>query len=439
MRRKAILAAFLLLVTMLFVSGCSPKKTPYEINDQENYSISVKYDANGGLFTDNTTVIVDSYSVSELTANDQGQVEIALLPPDDSGRGTDAFTARKNGYFLAGWYAVRTEVKDDAGNATYTYEDKWDFDNDLLKLDADGEYTATQPELTLYAAWIPLFEIELYALGTTEPVSTMTFDPTLTDEVLIPAWDESTGTVKMNGFPNREGYTFNGAFYDEQGTEAVTTASIAHPGVVDEATGTASQTSMRLYVDYLEGDWYHIYNAEQFAENASLKGNYILHADLDFSEEIWPTSLMYGNFTGTIEGNGHTIKNVSAVQTNNSKVNAGIFGNLTETAKISNVTFDNASFTIEKGSRVKGTSFGLFAGTISEAAVLENVNITYSVLKIDSGCYFGADDYSVGLICGLGSSDKISSEGIRCEAVGDDKASMTIIVSGNSVTFEIYE
>ena len=439
MKRKAILVASLLLVTLLFVSGCAPTKTPYDINDQENYSISVKYDANGGLFTDNTTVIVDSYSISDLTANDQGQVEIALLPPDASDRSTDAFAARKNGYFLAGWYSVRKEVKDDAGNITYTYEGKWDFENDLLKLDADGEYTATQPELTLNAAWIPLFEIELYALDTAEPVSTMTFDPTQTDGLLVPVWDESTGTVKMNGFPNREGYTFNGAFYDEQGTEAVTTASIAHPGVVDEATGTASQTSMKLYVDYLEGEWYHIYNAGQFAENASLKGNYILHADLDFSEEIWPTSLVYGNFTGTIEGNGHTIKNVSVVQTNNSKVNAGIFGNLTETAKISDVTFENASFTVEKGSRVKGTSFGLFAGTISEAAVLENVNIKDSVLKIDSGCYFGADDYSIGLICGTGSSDKLSSEGFRCEAVGDDKASMTIIVDGNSVTFEIYE
>ena len=279
----------MLLVTMLFVSGCAPKKTPYEINDQEKYNVSVKYDANGGLFTDNTTVIVDSYNISDLTANDLGQVEIALLPPDDSGRGTDAFTARKNGYFLAGWYAERTEAKDDAGNTTYTYQNKWDFENDLLMLDPKGEYTASQPELTLYAAWIPLFEIELYALDTAEPVSTMTFDPTLTDEIQLPVWDETTGTVKMNGFPQREGYTFNGAFYDADGTDAVVTETISHPGVIDTTTGTASQTSMKLYVDYLEGEWYHIYNAEQFADNASLKGNYILHADLDFSEEIWYT------------------------------------------------------------------------------------------------------------------------------------------------------
>ena len=439
MKRKALLAACLLLVTMLFLNGCAPNKTPYELNDLDNFTVSIKYDANGGLFTDNTTVITDSYNIADLAPNDQGQVQIALLPPDDPGRGTDAFAPRNNGYFLAGWYSNRLETTDEAGNITYSYEDKWDFENDLLSLDLNGNYTASKPELTLYAAWVPLFEIELYALDSGEEVSTMTFDPTVTEEVLIPAWDETTGTVKMNGFPEREGYTFNGLFYDELGSQAVSTASVSHPGTVDTSTGTAADISMKLYVDYLEGDWYQIYNAEQFADNASLKGNYILHADLDFSDEIWPTNLMYGNFTGTIEGNGHAIKNIDLRQTNNSKVNAGLFGNLTEDAKLNNVIFDHASFTIEAGTRVKGTSFGLLAGTISDGAVLTDVRVANSVLKIDSGCYFGADDYSIGLICGMGSDTKLDPSGITCTAVGDAPETVNITVSGNTVTVAIGE
>ena len=439
MKRKALLAACLLLVTMLFLNGCAPNKTPYELNDLDNFTVSIKYDANGGLFTDNTTVITDSYNIADLAPNDQGQVQIALLPPDDPGRGTDAFAPRNNGYFLAGWYSNRLETTDEAGNITYSYEDKWDFENDLLSLDPNGNYTASKPELTLYAAWVPLFEIELYALDSGEKVSTMTFDPTVTEKVLIPAWDETTGTVKMNGFPEREGYTFNGLFYDELGSQAVSTASVSHPGTVDTSTGTAADISMKLYVDYLEGDWYQIYNAEQFADNASLKGNYILHADLDFSDEIWPTNLMYGNFTGTIEGNGHTIKNIDLRQTNNSKVNAGLFGNLTEDAKLNNVIIDHASFTIEAGTRVKGTSFGLLAGTISDGAVLNDVRVANSVLKIDSGCYFGADDYSIGLICGMGSDTKLDPSGITCTAVGDAPETVNITVNGNTVTVAIGE
>lgn len=439
MKRKALLAVCLLLLTMLFLNGCGSKKTPYELNDMDNYTVSVKYDANGGLFTDNTTVIMDSYNISDMTTNSQGQVEIALLPPDDAGRGTDAFAPRNNGYFLAGWYAQRTESTDGDGNISYMYGEKWDFENDRVLVDPSENYSSAEPQLTLYAAWIPLFEIELYALDTGEKVSTMTFDPSLTEDVQIPTWDETTGTVKMNGFPERSGYTFNGVFYDEAGTQAVTDETIDHPGIINVDTGTASDISIKLYVDYLKGDWYHIYNAEQFADHASLKGNYILYNDLDFSDEIWPTALMYGNFSGTIDGNGHTIRNIDLRQTNNSKVNAGLFGNLTENAMIQNVTFDNASFTIEAGTRVKGTSFGLFAGTISDEATIDNVAVKNSTLKIDSGCYFGADDYSIGLVCGMGCNTKLDPSGISCIAVGDAPETMNITVDGNTVTLEIGE
>ena len=57
---------------------------------------------------------------------------------------------------------------------------------------------------------------------------------------------------------------------------------------------------------------------------------------------------MYGNFNGTIKGNGHTIKNVTIEQTNNSKVNAGLFGYLAETSSLSDLTFENVTFAGEE-------------------------------------------------------------------------------------------
>lgn len=431
---KAILTACALFATLTFVAGCAEEQSPYEINDGENYTVSVKYDANGGTFTTNTSVIVDSYNISEMKAGSGGQVEIALLSPDNAARGNDAFTAVNNGYFLAGWYAQRTETLDEAGNTVYVYADPWDFEMDLLQVDPKGTYSSAEPVMTLYAAWVPLFEIEFYSLNTGDYLDTLSFNPMEVEEILVPAWNTETGIIDMYDFPEKSGYTFSGAYYDAAGTQKVDTAAVVHPGVVDPINGMAKNASMKLYVQWTEGTWYHIYNTEQFLDNASVNGNYVIHADLDFADKIWPTALMYGNFAGTIQGNGHTFQNIEFAQTNNSKVNAGLFGQLTETAKISDLTFRNVSFTIEAGSRKAGASYGLFAGTISNEAVLDNVKIENSTLKIDSGCYFSQDDYSIGLLCGMGNTNALDYSGITCVAAGEKPETVTITVDGNAVT-----
>ena len=433
---KAILLVCLLLTTLTFVTGCSEEKNPYEVNDAENYTVSVKYDANGGIFTTNTSIIVDSYNLSEVPTGADGKAEIALLSPDSSYRGNDAFTAINNGYFLAGWYAGRTETTDSAGNTVYTYSDPWDFEEDRLAVDPDGTYASAEPVLTLYAAWIPMFEIEFIDLGSGDSLGSYTFDPTVVDEILVPALDEESGTVEMYQFPEKSGYTYTGAYYDEQGTQAIATAAVEHTGTIDYATGTAQNASMKVYVDWMEGEWYHIYNVEQFLDNASVNGNYVIHADLDFTGEIWPTSLMHGNFAGSIQGNGHTFSNIEVIQTNNSKVNAGLFGQLTETAELSGLTFDNVTFTIQSGTRVAGATFGLLAGTISDAAGFTDVQILNSTIQIDSGCYFGVDDYSIGLLCGMGNANAVDYTGIACEATGDNPESLLVSVNGNEVTVE---
>ena len=435
MKLKAIAVCLMLLAALMLVTGCSQEQTPYQINDAENYSVSVKYDANGGIFTTNTSVIVDSYNISGMATNSEGKAEIALIAPDSAFRNKNAFTAINNGYFLAGWYTQRTETgTDSAGNPTYAYSGKWDFEKDLLTVDPAGTYTAAEPVVTLYAAWIPLFEIQFYDLASGELLESLTYDPTVDGEILIPAWDEETGAVDLGDFPERAGYTFNGAYYDEAGQQAIGEAAIAHPGTVDAASGTANDTQLKLYVDWTEGEWFHIYNVEQFLDNASVNGNYILHADLDFAEENWPTSLMHGSFGGTIQGNGHTIKNVNLVQTNNSKTNGGLFGALTETANISDLTLENVTFTIKSGTRMAGTCYGLLAGTISDQAAFSNVEILTSRLLIDSGSYFGTDDYTIGLLCGMGNA-QIDYSGITCENIGEN--TMTITVDGNTVTISV--
>lgn len=428
---KVLLLLFLLTAVAL-VAGCSAEDTPYQVNDREQFTVSVRYDANGGWFTTNTSVIVNSYNISGIPADSDGKVRIPLLAPDDPAKKNEAFAPANNGYFLAGWYAKRTQTEDG-----YIYSDRWDFESSRLEVNAAGGYSSSEPVLTLYAAWIPEFEVEFKDLQSGETLSGVGFVPSENDVLRLPVWDEKTGALDMFAFPERKGYTLSGVYYDAQGLQPADTEYLIHPGVVDLHNGVAKNTKLTVYLDWQEGEWYHIYSAEQFKKNASVSGNYVLCADLDFSDEIWPTSLMHGNFTGTILGNGHTIRNVSASQTNNSKVNSGLFGSITEAACIRDVTFENVTFTIEKGTRVAGACFGLFAGSVSDAADIQNVSVLSSRLLIDSSCYFGTEDYVIGLVCGLGDPTVLDSAEIVCEPCGNAPETVSVTVDGNEVTMQI--
>lgn len=428
LKTKAILLCALLLLVFCF-AGC--EQTPYEVNDSENYNVSVKFDANGGAFTANAPIIVDSYNISDMAVNANGKVELALIAPDNAAREKDAFPPIKNGHFLAGWYAQCEETAD----GVYTYAQPWNFETDRLEVDPNGQYTAQEPVLTLYAAWAPLYEIEFYDLDSGELLNTYSFSPLEVPEIQIPDWNEESGAINMYEFPKQEGYTFSGVYYDAAGKKPIKDAAIAYPAVLDAQTAAVENKTLQLYVDFAEGEWYRISTAKQFAENFKPGGSYEICADLDFTDAIWPTAAMYGSFTGTIKGNGHTISNVNLTQTDNSKTNAGLFGQLTETAKISNLTFKNVSFTIKNGTRVAGTAYGLLCGSLSDKTSLSKVQILSSKLLIDSGCYFGTDDYVIGLLCGMGSAD-VDYTGITCEATGDNPENVVITVTENAVSVE---
>ncbi len=434
LRIKSILLAVLCLVTVIFITGCKADETPYEINNEENYTVSVKYDANGGIFTTNTAVIVDSYNVSDMNKNSDGMVEISLLSPDNSNRGNDAFVAVNNGYFLAGWYEQRIEAKDSEGNSIYTYSDKWDFENDTLKVDPSKEYKSEEPVVTLYAAWVPMFKYEFYTAGTDELVGSYSFNPEVEKELSVPTWNEETGSVEMYKFSQKSGYTFNKAYYDKEATKPLENETIVHPGYIDESTGLAVDSVFKIYVDWREGEWYRISTAEQLCDNASVKGCYEIVADLDFAKESWPSAFMTGNFIGEIKGNGHTIKNVEFVYNNNSKVNAGLFGNLTENSKISDITFENINFTIKASMLKVDTGLGLFAGNISSSAQINGVKILNSTMNIDSGCHFGLNNYFIGLVCGVGNHDVVEQAEITCSVIGENPEKLLITVEGNEVT-----
>lgn len=436
---KLALLTMLLLATVFFATACGGESTPYDNNDADGYTVSVRYDANGGFFATSTDLITDSYNISGMTPGSNGMVQIGLLAPEDTKRGSsDTFTATKNGYFLAGWYTDRTENIDAQGNVTYTYGKKWDFSSDVLDVDPSKTYTSSEPVLTLYAAWIPMFEINFVTLGTEQVLSTYSFNPLTVAEIKTPEWDIETGTMEMYRFPTQNGYTFNGAYYDAAGTQPID-GSVTHTGKILD-NGTAEGTSMTVYVDWKEGNWYQIYNASQLRKNADPEGNYILMADLDFAEVDWSRTFATCSFSGAIYGNGHTIRNVTFNQEDMAAENCGLFGSLQSSCVIENVTFENVTFTVAKGFN-RSANYGLLAGAIYEGAAISGVQIVGSTLQINANARFASDDYAIGLVCGAGKYDLVDSVEITAMLINNDPVKYTIALDedGNSVVLSAVE
>ena len=427
----------LLIACLAFVACGNEWDAPYPSLDSEGYTVSVKFDANGGVFagTNNVTV-VDVFNPDNAKTNEKGEKEFPLLSPDDPLRGKEgAFPISRNGYIFAGWYAeraLRTDENgaplDEFGDPTsesnreqgYVYNGHWDFKTDVLTVPADEKTSSSTPVLTLYAAWIPYYVYEIYApdSGTGE----MTLNATIQLVSLeIPEWNEKTGKLDMKNFPKRDGMTFDGAFLDEEMTVPLTEALT---GEIDYETGISNKNTFRIYTKWLEGNWFRIETAEQFVQNSRIDGSYMICADLDFSGLVWNAGLSKGLFTGTILGNGYTFSNITVTQTDISQSRGGLFGAIDGGARIEDLTFENVTYTMNAGSRITAPTFGLFAGSIAESAALSGVSVS-GTLVISESCYPSLD-YQIGLVSGNGVSGGVNSSEITCTVSPDNSEKISV-------------
>lgn len=366
----------------------------------------------------------------------------------------------KTGYFLAGWYQTRTvkvnadnEPIDDNGrvlkensdgtfnykepvnkeeesaNVTpaYNYDDLWDFNEDVLTY----KKGSGKKDITLYAGWVMNFRFEFYTV--TEEVTTLAETYSFNyldveaapdkgiDKIALPSYTDGNGkrTAAMNyslkngsstTFPSIQGKTFEAAYSDEACTEMITSETVTHGGSMDYEKGAGINPVKKIYAKYSEGEVYKIKTAKELASNAKAYGWYEIDADeLDFTEVVdgstvqtaWPAAFSSGSFTGRIypknSSSTVTIKNVVAVQ-NTQSANGGLFGELSATAQIKNVTFENITYDMAAGTARSGYGkFGAFAGNIEEGAELTNVTITGLKLRIGMINY-NAAKYDVNLI-----------------------------------------
>ncbi len=417
-KTKFILLSCLLLTVILFATSCSSDLSPFKDFNEDGYTVSVKYDANGGLFTTNTETIIDTYNLKDYKVNSDGNAEIKLFAPDSSERGNQAYVASKDNFFLAGWYTERNEVKDENGNVTgYIYGGFWDFKNDKLPIKADGEYSSENPIITLYAAWISEFTYEFYTFdkdGNPILVDTKEISPLGNNTALkLPAFDEKTGMVNApNDFPKLDGKTYDKIYTDENLTNEVTAATLTHSGKFIQENATLENPVMKIYCTATDGVQYKIDSADKLINSSNPNAVYIIENDLDFEGKYWPIALSTQVFNGKIIGNGHTVTNVKITQRDGTNASFGLFGAFSANASVTDITFDNINVTINSGSANKNATFGILAGEIEDDAYISGVTLQNSKIIIarNATVYVSIKNNSpkFGIVCAEGSTDGIT-------------------------------
>lgn len=428
MKKKFKLILALGSMALLCVGAACAKENKIEENEKNGYTVSVTYDANGGSFLNRPGItIMDMFNPDKYLKDEQGVTHIKLMEPTDPDRassGSDKITLTKQNHFFAGWYATR-EVKtvngipvDDEGNAlteredgtyvyadtkddkepviatpAYLYSDYWDFEEDSIA------YTGEKKALTLYAGWVPYYEFNYYykvdnTWKKLEDVTSFDYKTNANnqldlDTIWLPDWQDGamnyTYQYSDNSvfrFPKIDGTTFSKAYLDEA-CQTEVPAEFKHQGVLkpddgDNGSLVVENRVQNIYIVAEAGEKYRISTAEQLSKNANLDGYYEIFNDLDFTNVEWPTLFSANVFNGSMfgsEGKTVTLKNVSVNYSIKAET-GGVFGTLSKTARLENLTFKNVTFDLVSiGQRNHNASFGMFAGLIDENATLTNVTV----------------------------------------------------------------
>lgn len=446
---KYLLITVMLLIAVCFVASCSQWDTPYDTLGEGGYNVSVRFDPNGGSFSGAENVnVVDVFNLDNQKTNANGNKVIPLVAPDDKSRPTQ-YVASKQGYTLVGWYTSRELRVDKDGNALddygelvsvsgrnqgYVYSGKWDFATSTVEVDPNNKYNGEESVLTLYAAWAPHFNINFYedkGNGEYELIGNK-----ISSSLEISTWDGAK--MKEKDLPKLDGKTFKEASITSDFATLLSGTVTGHDlGMYDYETGTLKNgNNLNVYIRYNEGRWFKITNATQIRDNSYLDGCYIIENDLDFTGVTWKSLLSNDTFKGKIIGNGHKLSNITINQEDVNVMRGGLFGGIDAVAVIENVTFENVTYNMNKGSLKAGASFGLLAGVISSGATLTNVEIS-GKFNISSEIYPNSD-YTVGVISGNVIETVIDTSNVECTVTGDQEK-LSIEVENGQITLNFVE
>lgn len=370
-----VIMATALLLSLMLLGACQTTSQKYDHLVTFDYNVGDKYKADNKL-TDRDLQLFLGVADNSL---------VGLKPGDRNDFATMSFS----GYYCDNkWYLPKLDsdgniVKDD--NGIVALGEEWDF-----------ETMRVTENITLYANLVQKVEMKFVDSATGEVVKTISDGE--------PGKTRSKPSSRQQ--PSKTDHTLYEYYVDEECTQ------------VFGWPYTFGEEDVTVYVKFIPGRWTIVRTAQEFASALVGGGDIYVDADLDFNGVNWST---LEKLNVTINGNGHTISNISINHTfnRNNLAYCALFGSLGEKANVYDLKFSNVSITAEV--TLSGEyKLAMFACGAVEGARVSNVSVS-GTITCDNKNFLG-----------LTSSNWIIENNAQATAPApaDIESTVTIIMTG---------
>ena len=247
---------------------------------------------------------------------------------------------------MQGWYLAQY---DEAGNVSkdedgFAVQDRlWNFNSDVV----------TQ-NVTLYAKLAFKPHVRLWV-----------DDEVKRDKNFAVGEDVGEKAVSPTK-PKKTGWTFCGYYSDVERENKLTFPF------------TMGEDDIDIYTKFIEGTWTIVSNADEFNTAFTPSARIYLDDDIDFAGKTWKSGM---EFSGVINGNNHTISNITFTLSSvvgGTQPYFGLFGVLKASSQIYDVEFKDVNVTVNTLDN-KIIQAALFAYTLEDGATLRNVTVSGTI------------------------------------------------------------
>lgn len=351
-KKKLILLITLVALTaVMLISGCSIGIMSIDEYLKKNGARNqqVTYYANGGTFSDETDV--SSIPVKNIYYKPDSYIT------KDFGKEGAAVT--RVGYVFDKWYFVETDAD---GNPVYT-----DKANNLVKLtDNEVDFNEKIPENTHWHIGVKwtrdVYVSYVIACDTQLTITADGKEYKNGDEIYVQNFGRgsSTATVQGESLPRTCGFAAeNATFLQAYRDEACTKPFIGYDTLARPKGG---EELVRVYAKFIAGNYEVVRDKGGVASMLNLNtesGKTFYFFNANNPEKVIDCTgnalnLNKGKFTGTIFGNGFTLKNLTYYERNIADGARSVFGAFEAGSCIKDLTIENISVTMSLRSSLSG-------------------------------------------------------------------------------------